>query len=142
MSEIRLAATEEDIAKCYPVMVELRPHLAAKDFPSRIKHLTRTTGLRLAYLSSDGKVRAVAGFRLSEWLAVDGKYLEIEDLVTENNDRSKGYGGDLFDWLVAYAKEKDCTHVRLVSNVARTDAHRFYVRKGLNRSAYYFSMDV
>lgn len=142
MNEIRLATTDEEIGKCLPVMIELRPRLAATNFLSRIKHLTQTTGLRLVYLRSDGKVKAVAGIRLSEWLAVDGKYLEIEDLVTENNERSKGYGGELFDWLVAYAKEKDCNHLRLVSNVVRTDAHRFYVRKGMSRSAYYFSMDL
>lgn len=96
----------------------------------------------MAYLRSDGEVKAVAGFRISEWLAVDGKYLEIEDLVTGNNERSKGYGGELFDWLVAHAREKDCTHLRLISNVVRTDAHRFYERKGMSRAAYYFSMNL
>jgi hypothetical protein len=30
----------------------------------------------------------------------------------------------------------------LVSNVRRADAHRFYLRKGMTKEAYYFSIDV
>jgi GNAT superfamily N-acetyltransferase len=94
----------------------------------------------LAYLT-DGGIKAVAGFRISEWLA-GGKYLEIEDLVAKSNERSKGYGGELFDWLVKHAKENNCRQVRLVSRVSRLDAHRFYVRKGMNLEAHYFSITL
>lgn len=142
MHKIALAESDEEILNCFSVMSELRPHLAAEDFLSRVKKLTDTTGLRLAFLRDDGEVKAVAGFRISEWLAFDGKYLEIEDLATKSGARSKGYGGALFDWLVAYAKKNGCTHLRLVSNVARRDAHRFYERKGMAHVAHYFSMNL
>lgn len=135
------AKSDEEITKCFSVMAELRPHLQAKDFLPRVKKLAEATGLRLAYLL-DGEIKAVAGFRISEWLAVDGKYLEIEDLVTKSGERSKGYGGELFDWLVAHAVEQGCTHLRLVSNVARTSAHRFYERKRMTHAAHYFSMNL
>lgn len=94
----------------------------------------------MVYLQ-DGEIKAVAGFRISEWLA-GGKYLEIEDLVAKSGERSKGYGGELFDWLVEYAKENGCRQVRLVSRVSRLDAHRFYMRRGMNLEAKYFSMDL
>jgi hypothetical protein len=48
----------------------------------------------------------------------------------------------MFDWLVKFANEAKCKQVRLVSNVRRIDAHRFYERKGMTREAYYFSMNV
>lgn len=32
MNKIALAVTEEEIAKCFPVMMELRPQLAANFF--------------------------------------------------------------------------------------------------------------
>ena len=141
-NKIALAKSAEEISKCFPVMAELRPHLAEKDFQRRVEHLAEKTGFEMAYLSDGGEVKAVAGFRISEWLAVEGKYLEIEDLVTSDNERSKGYGGELFDWLVEYAKEKGCTHLRLVSNVARAGAHRFYERKRMTHVAKYFSMNL
>lgn len=137
-SRIAIARTDEEVSRCFPVMAELRPHLAAEGFVSQVNRLADGAGLRLAYLS-DGEVKAVAGFRISEWLA-GGRYLEVEDLVSKAGERSKGYGGEMFDWLVAHARENGCAHVRLVSRVTRVDAHRFYVRKGMTLEAHYFSM--
>lgn len=141
-NKIRLAASGDEIIECFPVMAELRPHLRQNEFLPRVKNLAETTGLRLVFLKDGGEVKAVAGFRISEWLAVDGKYLEIEDLVTRGGERSKGYGGALFDWLKAYAEENGCRQLRLVSKIDRADAHRFYRRKGMARVANYFSMNL
>lgn len=139
-SRIIIARSEQEISSCYPVMAELRPHVGPAEFVPTVKRLAGAAGFRLACLT-DGEVKAVAGFRISEWLA-GGKYLEVEDLVTKSGERSKGYGGELFDWLVAHARENDCAQVRLVSRVSRPDAHRFYLRKGMKLEAHYFSMDV
>ena len=122
-------------------MAELRPHISAEEFVPTVRRLGEVAGFRMAYLTEADDVKAVAGFRISEWLA-GGKYLEIEDLVSKSGERSKGYGGELFDWLVAHAKENGCSQVRLVSRVTRTDAHRFYLKKGMKLEAHYFSLDV
>ena len=139
-SSITVALSEQEISACYGVMAELRPHLEPEEFLPTVKRLTEVAGFQLAYLT-DGEIKAVAGFRISEWLA-GGKYLEIEDLVAKGGERSKGYGGKLFDWLVEHAKENNCLQVRLVSRLSRHDAHRFYLRKGMNLEAHYFSMNL
>ncbi len=138
--QINIADTDARIAACYPVLSQLRPHLAERDFVARIRELERTTGFRLACLD-DGGIRAVAGLRIADWLHA-GKYLEIEDLVTADGERSRGHGGRLFDWLVAEARRQSCRQVRLLSGVKRADAHRFYQRKGMKIEAYYFSLDL
>ena len=137
---ISVARSELEILGCYPVMVELRPHIRQDEFLPLVTRLTETAGFQLAYLA-DGEIKAVAGFRISEWLA-GGKYLEIEDLVAKSGERSKGYGGELFDWLIEHAKENNCRQARLVSRVSRLDAHRFYLRKGMALEAHYFSMNL
>jgi GNAT superfamily N-acetyltransferase len=139
-SKITVARSEQEILDCYPVMAELRPHVRPDEFLPVVKRLTELAGFQLAYLT-DGEIKAVAGFRISEWLA-GGKYLEIEDLVAKGGERSKGYGGELFDWLVAHARENNCLQVRLVSRASRLDAHRFYLRKGMNLEAHYFSLSL
>lgn len=139
-SSITIAKSEEEILACYSVMAELRPHIQRAEFLPTVKRLTAVAGFQLAYLT-DGEIKAVAGFRISEWLA-GGKYLEIEDLVAKSEARSKGYGGELFDWLVEHAQANHCLQVRLVSRVSRLDAHRFYVRKGMNFEAHYFSLNL
>jgi len=78
---------------------------------------------------------------MGEWLPT-GKYLEIEDLVTAEAARSRGYGKALLGWLCDYAARHGCEIVRLTSAVWRVDAHRFYERDGMTRAAYYFAKDV
>jgi GNAT superfamily N-acetyltransferase len=121
-------------------MAELRPHIQPDEFLPRVKRLAEIAGYQLVYLTDDG-VKAVAGFRISEWLA-GGKYLEIEDLVAKGSERSKGYGGELFDWLMKHAEENHCEQLRLVSRVNRLDAHRFYLNKKMIIEAHYFSMKL
>jgi GNAT superfamily N-acetyltransferase len=140
MSQINIATSDDEINACYVVMTELRPHLTLNEFIAQVKRQANGSNFCLVYLFDD-EVKAVAGIRIAEWLA-GGKYLEIEDLVSSSADRSKGYGGELFDWIVAYAKQQGCGQVRLVSHVKRFDAHRFYFKKRMAIEAHYFSMSV
>ncbi len=139
-NRIGVAESDDQIVACYPVMSELRPQIAREEFLPFVRRLESTHHFRLAFLDDDG-IKAVAGYRVSEWLA-GGRYLEIEDLVTAEGARSRGYGSELFDWLMAEAARQSCRQVRLVSNVRRVDAHRFYVRKGMKHEAHYFSINV
>lgn len=139
-TKIALAKEDREILDCYPVMAELRPHIEAHEFLPKVRRLAEIVDFKMVYLT-DGGIKAVAGFRISEWLA-KGKYLEIDDLVTAGGDRSKGYGGQLFDWLVNYAREQDCDQVRLVSHVKRFGAHRFYLNRRMIIEAHYFSLPL
>ena len=95
-------------------------------------------GLRLACIRADGCVVAVAGYRLSTNLFY-GKHLYVDDLVTTDSERSKGYGKELLAWLRALAVENDCDAFHLDSGVQRKRAHQFYLREGLELSSYHFS---
>ena len=137
---IAIAKTDDEIQNCYAVMAELRPHIKPEEFLSQVKKQVENSGYQIAYLT-DGEVKAVGGLRISEWLS-GGKYLEIEDLVAKSGERSKGYGGELFDWIVDFAKQEKCNQIKLVSHVKRFDAHRFYLNKRMIIQAHYFSMTL
>jgi GNAT superfamily N-acetyltransferase len=122
-------------------MAQLRPHLGPDEFLAQVKRQAAAWGFQLVYLADRGEVLAAAGIRTGEWLA-GGKYLEIEDLVTSENARSTGHGGRLFDRIVEMAKTEGCAEIRLVSNVTRYGAHRFYLNKRMKIQAYYFSMEL
>ncbi|MBL8124767.1 MAG: GNAT family N-acetyltransferase [Pyrinomonadaceae bacterium] len=141
MTMIKVAETDEEIDKCYPVMAELRPHVAREDFLHQVRRQMAASGFQLVYLSVGSDIKAVAGIRIAEWLA-RGKSLDLEDLVSAESDRSKGFGGKLFDWIVDLARKEDCTEVRLVSHVTRYRAHRFYLNKRMRLDAHFFSMSL
>ncbi|HQR40516.1 MAG TPA: GNAT family N-acetyltransferase [Blastocatellia bacterium] len=138
--DIRIARSDGEIQSCYPVMSELRPHVQPDEFLRRVRRQGEIAAYQLAYVL-DGEVRAVAGFRVSECLAW-GRFLYVDDLVCASADRSKGYGGALFDWIVAYAREDNCDELHLDSGVHRFAAHRFYLLKRMRIECHHFGLPL
>ena len=137
---IEIAMSDADIAACYPVMHELRPHLAERDFVPRVRQL-QESGYRLVSLRVNDTPVAVAGIRLGENLAW-GKFLYVDDLVTAEAHRSKGYGQALLEWIKSYAANARCDAVHLDSGMQRRDAHRFYEREGVAKTGFHFAVAV
>ena len=137
---ITIAATDQDILRCFPVMRQLRPHLVEAEFVARVR-LQEHEGFRLALLEEDGAVRAVAGFRILENLSA-GRVLYVDDLVTDESRRSAGFGRRFLEWLRERARAEGCDKLDLDSGVQRKDAHRFYLANGMSIFAYHFRMGV
>ena len=134
---IHLAESDSRIAACYPVMQLLRPHLQEDEFISRVR-AQQSDGYRLALTEVDGVAVAVAGFRLAENLAW-GRFLYVDDLVTGQEHRSRGIGSQMLDWLREYARSRGCQQLHLDSGMQRKDAHRFYLREGMEKAGYHFA---
>jgi len=134
---IERAETDAAILDCYDVMSQLRPHVARADFLATVRAM-QADGLRLACRREDGRVVAVAGYRVSSNLFC-GRHLYVDDLVTAESARSKGHGRALLAWLRARAVEEDCDVFHLDSGVQRKRAHAFYLREGLELAGYHFS---
>jgi GNAT superfamily N-acetyltransferase len=137
---IALANTPEQVGRCSSVMRELRPHIKALDFAARVL-LQQKEGYQLAFLELDGVIRSVAGIRILN-LLFSGRTLYIDDLVTHDSDRSRGFGAALFDWLVEYAKDQGCEHLTLDSGVQRFAAHRFYLNRGMDITSHHFDLEL
>ncbi len=140
MITIQLAQTDEEINRCYPVMSQLRPHIAVEEFLPMVR-LQQQEGYFLAFLAAEGAVKSCAGYRFETMLA-HGKFLYIDDLVTDDNSRSKGYGEAIFDWLETQAKAANCVSLQLDSGVQRFEAHRFYFRKRMHIASYHFTIKL
>jgi GNAT superfamily N-acetyltransferase len=138
---IRIAETDEEIAGCFEVMSELRPHVGAEEFVRRVRRQRETAGYELVFLEEGGRARAVAGVRISECLAW-GRFLYVDDLVTMGGERSRGHGQKLFDWLLRHAEERGCEEFHLDSGVQRFGAHRFYLRNRMEIIAHHFALRI
>jgi GNAT superfamily N-acetyltransferase len=138
---IAIANTPEEIRRCHPVMRELRTHITDdQEFIDRVR-CQQKQGYQLAFLEADGEICAVAGYRFLESL-FSGKNLYVDDLVTRECDRSRGFGGELIDWLTDQAREHGCESLELDSGVQRFDAHRFYFSKRMSISSYHFRIKI
>ena len=137
MATVERAESDEAILACQAVMAELRPHVASGDFLKTVRAL-EGEGLRLACVKDNGRVVAVAGYRISDNLFC-GRHLYVDDLVTAETERSKGHGKALLAWLRQLAVDSGCDVFHLDSGVQRKRAHEFYLREGLELIGYHFS---
>ena len=62
--------------------------------------------------------------------------------MTYAAERSKGYGDQLFDWLIDRARSEECDQFHLDSGVTLFGAHRFYLHKRMNIAAHHFAMKL
>lgn len=121
-------------------MKELRTALKQSDFVAQVRRIEQD-GFRLTYVEDGATVKAVAGFRILENLA-NGKFLYVDDLVTDPRARSRGYGQLLFDWLVKHARSNGCAALTLDSGVQRFAAHRFYLGNRMDITSHHFSLGL
>lgn len=139
--QIAEARTPEEVARCFPVMRQLRTHLAdEKTFVEQVER-QRANCFQIAFAEDESGIRAVAGYRILESLYA-GRFCYVDDLVTDEEGRSSGYGGALFDWLVTEARAVGCERLELDSGVQRFAAHRFYLTKRMIISSHHFSLEL
>lgn len=135
---IRQVETDTDIERCFTVMSQLRPHLIQSEFVQLVRSQMQQ-GYRLACAMDGDDVACVAGYRINRSLSW-GKFLYIDDLVTDEARRSRGFGKVLIQWLVDEAKKQGCQELHLDSGTQRKDAHRFYEREGMDMIGYHYKL--
>lgn len=138
---IRFAKTPEDILRCRPAIIELRPHLAEADLVAMVQEMF-SEGFRLIFIEAeDGTAVAICGYRYLQNLFT-GKHIYIDDLGTLPAHRGKGYGGILLDFVFEEAKSRGFKVVTLDSGHQRFAAHRLYLNKGFQIEAHHFGKKI
>ena len=140
-SIIKMMKSDTEIMSTFNTFKQLRPHLTEDTFYEKINRLQESYGYNLVAVIENNEVKAAAGYRITESLAW-GKYLYVDDLITNQSNRRKGYAKNLWDWLISQAKEHDCEQFHLDSGVHRHDAHRFYLKGGLDITCHHFQMSL
>ena len=135
--EIRFLRTKKQISETFEVMRQLRPKLSRTEYLRLVGELGRKFGYRLMSLKVDKEVKCVAGFRICHSLGW-GKYLYVDELVTDSRSRSHGLGSKALKALVEYAKKAGCGQLRLDSKLNRHRAHRFYLRERMDIECFHF----
>jgi GNAT superfamily N-acetyltransferase len=140
--QVKLADTDADILRVYPVMRELRPHVkSADEFLMRVRRQQQGSGWRLIHVEDAGTPVAAAGFRVSEWLAW-GKALYVDDLICLESHRGKGFAEALMHWMEDLARNEGCGEFHLDSGTHRLGAHRFYHRLKLAITSVHFQKQI
>lgn len=136
----KLAVTDDEILNCFHAIAELRPHLSRDSFLTTVRAM-EDEGFKLAFIEEGNQVVAVAGYRIYSNLFM-GKHCYVDDLVTVEQHRSKGYGELMIKWLRQQAVAQGCNVLHLDSGTHRGKAHRFYFAQNFTIASYHFSEEL
>lgn len=86
----------------------------------------------------DGAVAGVLTLRFEAQLHHAARIAEILEFVVDPACRGCGIGRAMLACARRLAQENGCVQIELDTNQARTEAHRFYRREGMNNTHFKF----
>ena len=135
---IRHAETDAEIAACFPVMRQLRPHLTdAADLVTRVRRQAGA-GYRLLAAWDGEEPVGLAGYRPQENL-IRGPFCYVDDLVVRDDRRRSGLGARL---LTAAGEACGLPYLVLDTGLDNALGQRFYFRFGMLPAALRFAMKL
>ena len=138
---LRHAESSADIGACFPVMRELRPHLAdAAEFLARIQRQF-ADGYRLLAAWQASQPLGLAGYRMRENL-IRGRFCYVDDLVVAASARRGHIGARLLDGVGAEARSLGIAHLVLDTALDNRLGQRFYFRYGMLPTGLHFTMPL
>lgn len=136
---LREASTEAEIGACFPVMRQLRPHLADEaEFIVRVQRQAAGGGYRLLAAWDGASPVGLAGYRMQENL-IRGRFCYVDDLVVLPSARRAGLGAQLLDGVAAVARAAGVRFIVLDTGLDNLLGQRFYFRYGMLPAALRFA---
>lgn len=138
---IQPVTSESGVRASFRLMKQLRPQLCSEDeFWCRCQRQTEE-GYILDGLYAEGELVALAGYRIQENL-IHGRFMYVDDLVTDNKKRGCGYGQRMMVYLSDQASSTGCKRLILDTPLSNSLGHRFYFRCGLLATSLRFNIQV
>ena len=127
-----------DLADASALLVTLNPETPAEVVEKRLQAILQDhPHYQLIGAFTGNRLSGVAG----AWIATKiwcGRYLEIDNLVVDPEQRSSGIGSRLMTHLEELAREQDCTIIVLDSYTSNHASHRLYHRLGFEIWGFHF----
>ncbi len=139
--QIVVIQSQSELEQVYPLMKELRPHITLQNFLDIYQQSHKTTGYEIAALKQDNQILAIMGYRIL-YDYVHGKHCYIDDLVSSEQQRSKGYGAELLKYAEKFAQANGCTGLRLCTGIENERGKKFYEKNGWNLRAIVYKKKV
>ena len=126
----------KELETIYEVVSQLRGELSYKEFEDLIYEM-RHMEYKMIGLIDKGELIVYAGVAVQTNL-YHKRHLYLFDLVTDEEQRGRGYAKMMLEYLEAYANTAMCENIVLSSNFARKGAHAFYEKNGFVKKSYVF----
>ncbi|VVE65464.1 GNAT family N-acetyltransferase [Pandoraea captiosa] len=129
--------TPGEVRSAYPVMKELRPHLASADAFAEQVQRQRGEAYRLLGAFDGERLLGLAGYRRMTNL-IYGPFVYVDDLVVAADNKRGGVGSALLAEVRRIARDAGCAQFVLDTGLHMALAQRFYFRNGLLAKGMHF----
>lgn len=133
-------ATLNEVAQC----CELLNQLFSQDLEFVPDNEKQTAGLtqiidnpnigEILVLKKDNKVIGMVSLLYSISTALGSKVVVLEDMIIDKEHRTSGYGSMLLEKAIAFAKERGCLRITLLTDYNNDVAIHFYKKYGFEKS--------
>jgi N-acetylglutamate synthase-like GNAT family acetyltransferase len=133
-------ATIEDL----PLLTKLLMDLFTQESDFRPNHANQMRGLRLILeqpsrgrifvLRSPHQIIGMINLLFTISTAEGGFVIILEDLIIENSFRRQGMGGELLNYALNYAKQKNFLRITLLTDRMSDSSIEFFEKHGFQRS--------
>ncbi len=137
---IREINSEKEMLSHFSKLKELSPYLTLSQFKVMLKDMLKH-GYRMAGVYDTKKCVGISGFWISTKI-YSGKYVELDNVITDKKYRSMGLGKMLCDWIIAVAKKEGCKTAMLDAYTHNAAGHKFYFREGFVIKGFHFLKDI
>ncbi len=121
-------------------------------WPNKVQNLSKLRGVfdramastnqRYICAVDEGNVVGFCSVSVKNSMWEEGPLAHVDELVVDDASRGQGIGSELLDYVVDMTRKSGCGRIELDSAFHRTDAHTFYERKGFEKRAFLFTMEL
>lgn len=126
----------ESLMKSYELLCNFYPSLTEQDYRNNLLDMLKLNYAQVAVFEDD-RCLAVSGYWIGTKLWC-GKYLELDNIVVDPSQRSRGIGKLLFDYFQEKATIENCNMMALDSYTDNFEAHKFFYREGFVPRGFHF----
>lgn len=130
----------DDMVAIFPVLSNMYPDLSIEEYKEIIPK-RKVEGYRMVGVFDGEKCVCAAGF----WVGVRfycGKFIQLDNMVSMPEARSKGAGKMLVDWIKAVGKTEGCNKIILDTYVENFEAHKFFLREDFLIRGYHLNYNL
>jgi len=120
----------------FHLLKQLNPNLKETNFKTMLAEMFQYP-YKMLGVFENGKCIAISGY----WIMTKfycGRYLEMDNVVVDENYRSKGIGKLICDELEKIALKENCRVMMLDAYISNESAQVFYEREGFEKKGYHF----
>ena len=127
----------EEMLEQLPVLQELYPSLTLEAYEKDLINMLPNNQYGQIAVFEGETCLGLTGYWIGTKLWC-GKYLEIDNLIVSEKQRSTGVGKRMFEYLAAKATQENCTMMALDSYTSNFKAHKFFYNQSFVPKGFHF----